>query len=359
MLYVKASTNTILYCVLIEFPEQDIDAWLGVLDVANQNWAGLTPGVDVDWGRAVDQHTVELYRRLRKAIVDAVLTRQEPVPNLKYIKPVVIAMWNREKVGVDVVSRLLKNVQLQNENFGPQPYLYDRYTKLLLLNSHRLHALLMIYSDLIDGKIRDFATYRARMNAVHLSFRQSVGNVGKALAIQRPIDDVEMTDSGGIHVGQTFTSPPDRLKFFESKAGAELRMDKGQDHHRIDTGMSRWCALCDESVTLEGKEPAHIGSKSDYACLECGYVVLCKKQKWSKNKIFGVDDRTDYRHDVKMQQDKNDKTKLDDRISCWEIWHTVLEINAMHKKLTRPALVTNHCNTYLYVTRIQLAVFMM
>ena len=44
------------------------------------------------WGRAVDVQTVHMYRNLRKAIVKWTIDSKEPIPEMKYIKPSLVAV---------------------------------------------------------------------------------------------------------------------------------------------------------------------------------------------------------------------------------------------------------------------------
>ena len=53
------------------------------------------------WGRAVDVQTVHMYRNLRKAIVKWTIDSKEPIPEMKYIKPSLVAVWNSDKYNID------------------------------------------------------------------------------------------------------------------------------------------------------------------------------------------------------------------------------------------------------------------
>ena len=305
----------------------------------------LPEGDDVAWGGAVDQQTVHMYQQLRKAVVDFVLTTRKPVPHLKYLKPLLIAIWNREKIGVDVVSRLLKNVQLQNERFGPQHYLFDRYLKLILLNCHRLHGLLMIYDEVKSGRIHKFQQYKTRMNEVHESFQQFIWQVGKALVDKRAHSATGAQTpppsafAAEIKVYKSFSNPKQRRAHFDDEDGSALRIGKSTEHHQLASSAD-WCALCSASVHVRGVDPDHIGSKSNYSCLECGYVTLCRQQKFSRRKVFSGVRHASYEWEKGDVKAKNAKATAQsgDRISCWEIWHTLPEVVTFHENLMHDAI---------------------
>ena len=61
---------------------------------------------------------------------------KHPFPPAKHLVPTIVAMWNGFKGGIDVYSRLLKNVQSDHKKLGPKCFVIFRLIKSLLLNAH-------------------------------------------------------------------------------------------------------------------------------------------------------------------------------------------------------------------------------
>ena len=170
--------------------------------------------------------------------------------------------------------------------------------------------------------------------------------MGKALRDKVAPDVATATgtlDQGNIVVHSSFTSPVKRLEYFNGPLGTSLRIGNADTHHRVDMNLRslRWCALCDQSVSFQGDNSTrHVGSKSSYACLECGNVVLCKQAKFSQEKIVSETQLDSYLFDGKK----------DDSISCWDIWHTSANLQLLHDRLVRQPVVclrsihSRHCS---------------
>jgi hypothetical protein len=170
---------------MIEFDDEIIQAWQSILLAISTEWEGmceeqLNSLPATAFKQAVDLDTVNMTKKLREAL--AILATHEAIPVLRYLKPLLIAVWNMVKVGVDVQSRMLKHLQVTFECFAPDQYFFDRYLKHYFLNCHRLQGVLRVYSEMRDGKIRNFYHYRKRMNRLTKSIKHQVGKMGKQLS---------------------------------------------------------------------------------------------------------------------------------------------------------------------------------
>lgn len=306
-------------------------AWAQALEHIDHNW-GQTISPDITaWGTAVDYNTVSLYKQLRQSIISEVERTGEPVPAVKYIKPTIIAMWNKEKPGVDVKTRQLKHVQVPNESQSPQQYFFDRYLKMVLLNVHALAGAVRIYPDVRDEKIKSFHQYRARMASHQGAAQDFMARVGLHVAKQLRNSGEVVPEHDGKFVPDTFKQHEPRLVYFSKQEPREHRLTGV--HRRIELD-SASCALCSgtfEYKELKGSVAQKAGGRSKFACLECGNVHLCKDSRYSIRELSeaGILDAKNSSDDKDASAEKHQ----DQTVSCWTLWHTQRQVQGIHEFL--------------------------
>jgi hypothetical protein len=341
VIYTVASPSGHLHSLYITFAEDLCVAWIKLLERLHTRWGTETPEAMDDWGRAVDAHTVDMSKKLRAAMVEFVARTGMPLPVLRYVKPLLIGTWNQEKVGVDVRTRELKNVQVANESLGPQLYFFDRYFKMIMLNIHRLLAIAKAYVAIQGGKIKSFPQFRAYMHAQQGCFQDFMGRVGEKLSVRFRISTDSAPVAPTAFVPQLFRDTKNRRAYYDSGEPLKHRLQGNGHHRRLDmeaVGKThQWCALCSGSfdATDQGKsESERLGHRSQFACIECGEgtgsvsgtVYLCKDRHFSLTALreAGVMDTPTAAvrgHEL-------------DKVNCWTLWHSAPNLTDLHSHMT-------------------------
>ena len=306
VLYVKASRHRILQVVVLEFTDELKNEWLSVIKKMRSEygqWEEALPDVRV-WGRAVDTQTVSAHLKLRTAL-EAYSRRFGPIDDLKYIKPTVVAMWNRVKVGVDTVSRMLKNIQINHEHLTPHTYFFDRILKLYLLNCHRLVSLLKIHDELKNNKIKTIHQFNDRKKKAQGSFQIALLTLARDL--RKTYDDAgtpQRPKTSELKLDPALKTRQQKLRWFRTTKGKEYR---SSDTHRqgVNTKDARFkCFLCGghSKVNIDEKTYYYeFGVSTMFNCVDCE-VPLChaKNIQWEGKTV-----------------------------SCFDLWHRDFELNAI------------------------------
>lgn len=146
-LYVAASTQRILYAVLVSFDDNMILAYKEAISygLAQISLEFIKRIPIEDLGYAVDQQTISCWRKLSEAILDENqrrrLSREAMLSPAHAILPSAVSLWNNVKGGQDVVSRILKNVKVDFRSLTPRAFIWFRLVLLSLMNSHLIYRL--------------------------------------------------------------------------------------------------------------------------------------------------------------------------------------------------------------------------
>ena len=74
-------------------------------------------------GYVVDEACIHLHLCLSRSLWTIVVKHGKPLPPGQHLIPTIVAYWNRDKGGVDVLSRFLKHVKIHFGRVSP-PVVY-------------------------------------------------------------------------------------------------------------------------------------------------------------------------------------------------------------------------------------------
>ncbi len=113
---------------------------------------------NVNLHHAVDIPTIMFWRKMSRKLFNLNLDERFRLKPAHDIVPYVVCLWNKCKGGQDVVSRQLKNVQVNFRSLKPRAYIIIRQLLIQLFNEH-----------LVD-RICNFAAKRVRENKLKFSY---------------------------------------------------------------------------------------------------------------------------------------------------------------------------------------------
>lgn len=177
-MYVTASMTEILQVVVVHFSQPALACYGHLLTTVASNTLSWVygdqpmPELPPDLGHAVDKDTIlttlELWRALDREAARGVL------PPATHILPRAASVWNSLKGGVDVYSRIHKNVKIDFSSLPPRTYMFLRQIFSLLQNAHIVTRLIALHS-----KMPQLQTLQQFNNAKkkECSFRVSLGRL--------------------------------------------------------------------------------------------------------------------------------------------------------------------------------------
>ena len=312
VMYVKATMSDIVQIVIVTFPEYHRAAWETVLEYAMTRFCtDLSSQTIHDWGRAVDANSVDMHYNLRKAMVEWARSNGA-IPITRYVKPTIIANWNRMKTAVDTVSRFLANIELSPKS-GPDEYLWDRFLKLIMLASVKLFCVVTLKSAINDGTIKTMYQLNDRRNRIFGNFKLAVGSLGKLLSAEYASKKQQSPINLVLSNSLKNADPKAKRAWFGSKEGQLFRADTSSAHEAAAQDQREYCCLCSANFSVkierDGKmlvKKRHVGAKPFYKCSRC-LVFLCRK---------------------KTHEHEGEK------YSCYDFWHMLSDFNDWRVKYT-------------------------
>ena len=100
----------------------------------------------------------------------------------RYIKPAIIGSWNLWKIGVDTISRLIKNVEVYQEHLQGQQRVFLRYKDTVLVFCFRIFQIIQSYEWIQSDECIDLKQLRLHVNRQGGSFGDFVWRYTKELA---------------------------------------------------------------------------------------------------------------------------------------------------------------------------------
>ena len=87
-------------------------------------------------GYHIDKDAIEIQFGLWKQLNKIVYERKRPFPRCTQIVPRAVANWNKKKVFVDVLSRLLSHIKIPFKKANPVLQITMRYLLYMIANGH-------------------------------------------------------------------------------------------------------------------------------------------------------------------------------------------------------------------------------
>lgn len=271
-------------------------------------------------GWACDEDTFWLSVALWKALIQLV-NLDGPIQPLKRILPAIIAAWNRLKGGVDVFSRLLKNVKSEHEHqkFHATFILRCQFTELL--NIHGLARGFVLVDEINQGK--NFKTYKDLkkfLNKMCSSHRfmekyykavKRITRTNQGVRRQREDDEEEV----GPYIQRSKKSYNKASSIPSPNPNSNVR------GHRETFGASqKRCIMCCEHCSRGRDVHYRQGHRTRYGCVSCEVTfqkeVARKENPMAVKRInFNtVDGVLPLCHRVRFES-------AGDNRSCFEIYH--------------------------------------
>ena len=152
IMFVVGTQSKIVYIVLACFKQEDIQKYYDIMNIMKVNHLDWFHDdiknypKDLEFKHAVDNHTVQLWRKLGEALRDLFDENGDLRPAHE-IKPYIVVLWNLLKGGQDVMSRMLTDVKIDFKNLSPRCYVFMRQIKTQLLNIHHILHLITLFES--------------------------------------------------------------------------------------------------------------------------------------------------------------------------------------------------------------------
>ena len=217
------------------------------------------------------------------------------------IIPHAVTLWNRCKGGQDVVSRQLKNVQINFRQMKPRTYILIRQVMTQLLNAHLVYRIMDYvgkqlgdnYKDVTYDRLKDILNETSTFQYT-LSLMFKLCNIENFRFIDLVVKKEENENNEDENNDENVRLPKrNRLRFFNSKPGTNIRFKgtNATDHMQISYNRTN-CLLC--------------GSETTVRCSTCE-INLCKN-KFGK-KLMTCFEKFHCQTILKFSPRKNKKTK--------------------------------------------------
>ena len=153
--YVTASLTEILRVVHVQVTDEFRYDYRQCMTICKDRYMGFIYGGEplpqnCVVGHCKDEQTFISTLKLWRAMNALVEQRGRPLPRGKHILPSLVALWNRIKGGVDVYSRMLKNVKSVHHCMPPGAAIWLRMLMTMVYNGHQSYLLLQSYNYLMN-----------------------------------------------------------------------------------------------------------------------------------------------------------------------------------------------------------------
>jgi hypothetical protein len=204
----------------------------------------------------------------------------------------------------------------------------------------------------VDESVRlslsTLSMHAAQLHSKQGSFQDFMGDMGKALASTQDskVDDGKVDEdlTAPAQASPTFSTQHRRLAHFSSTLGVEQRAQRSGGHRMLYGDNLQWCTVCAGTFQTELKKGSrHAGSRTHFACLDCGEVKLCKQRVHRLGDIITAG-FTLLHEEHKASDADDDDDSTEDRhnkmVSCWDLWHSVVDVGGLQEFLFRQAKTT-------------------
>jgi hypothetical protein len=115
---------------------------------------------------AVDAYTIGKALDLWGAINNVVKKRGRPLPPGRMLLPTVIAVWNRNKDPIDVISRFMKNCHALHSKLPPLANIWLRLLMSRVYSAYQSFALSRLVSLLLSDDCTVYSRFQAHQNCM-------------------------------------------------------------------------------------------------------------------------------------------------------------------------------------------------
>lgn len=268
VMFVVASSSTIIYSFIVEFDLVDLETYVGMMErVCQQNISAFRDARSqlndnqVDFGHAVDAHTIHTWQKLSSAIIQIHTPADAESPNRRLppahdVLPYAVSLWNHVKGGQDVCSRILKNVKVDFRGLTPRAYILIRFIMTALMNAHLLARLLRAEDEL--GRFTTYVSLKQFLNR-QSSFWDSLRNMilgddqwEPSCRMRNWNQQDQSSEPNEIALrrsssGSVQASKRNVLSWLNAE-GRNVRLDTSKNHI-IGSRNSRTCPLCKARTT--------------------------------------------------------------------------------------------------------------
>ena len=289
VLYIMASPTRILQCISVSISETLRLKYCEILTGLQREHFGWTTDIDrspnsavpefpnIEWGFLRSRECLVLNFGLWRSLNREITRRGKPLPPAKYIRPKIIAAWNKMKGGVDVYSAVLSHCKVDVAQLHPRARIMLHNIMTLILNCHYAWRLLQVEDSLLScssfwrfrEKLKSSMSFdRFLWNAVHENF----SIVERSLPTEPNLDPEFSKDL-------SLRKKRRRSKaYFNSEEGREERQSGAHVPRKISSKNARYCRYCsmttNERQTGGGRVIKRTGRRARTECSKC-LVTLC------------------------------------------------------------------------------------
>ena len=222
---------------------------------------------DFDFGHAIDNDTLVLWKKLANAImaemrarnIDPTRTSLKPAHDLV---PFVVSLWNHLKGGEDVFGRILKDCKIDfRSSLNPFVYFCIRFIMVQFVNAHMVFR---IHSFSEAGVVAEATSYyrlKQRLNEFLSLFKAFLARVCEEWVVPSADDESNVESPPASNAGDQPQDPDGnrytvvdgiaipkrgRIEFFDA-LGRSIRLE--EKHTRLSGEKARRCLLCDIKTT--------------------------------------------------------------------------------------------------------------
>jgi len=208
-------------------------------------------------GYQVYKDCIDLHLGLSSSLWTTIIQKGKPLPPGKHLIPSIVAYWNRNKGGVDVLSRYLKNVKIPLGRVSPRVVYVIRMIFMLIFSgfqAYKLHNGLEEIQQASNYLVLKQSWARAT------SFKSSLGVIGHGFFLPgAAVTVIDDTPSATLDLGQVRTLVNSvhsyrKKRFRDDGRLAAIRLDTTLRHEHVligkhrETGkqIARKCQLCED-----------------------------------------------------------------------------------------------------------------
>ena len=334
--YTWASTTSIIQVVHCVFSDQVISDYVESIDQFNEQymkWVYADSSYNFldtkalpfqAYGHAVDAYTVKSNLRIWKeysrfsVAYRSVNNEDIPPPPARLFLPTLNAFWNKNKGGIDVYSRLLKNLAARHMKLSPSGLIFLRTMKTIVYNCYAtlrlVHACEGVMKTLNGVNVIKFDTFRQIRKSMkqYQSFEifgfhlaDAINKLYKCNAQSRPVENSDKKKKYKIKT--TVVGEPKELSAgLQHKATRKQRdSTHAQEEDLSSYGPRAPCAICCSLTTTP--HTRRKGFNTYWTCTTCNLDFCLKKRFFVSTTGELVDPHP------------NEPSN----INCWDIHHSL------------------------------------
>lgn len=291
---------------------------------------------------AIDGHTYRQAFFLREKIISQAKMPEGPYLPARAIIPAVVDYWNNQKGGVDVVTRLVDNINPMHAKLNMFGRVYLRTFCTMVMNSHLATRLWNVQNDIfpfkINQKFESYTQFKDRLNSrstLNDFLDEAITNFDEWMKIREISTPIDSNNSQAIEVEsivQVNNSDPGTGSYYTRNLWNKGEMSSYRKHirqsnHKSNSEDSGRCIVCCEHCFREASaDPAdkenagkthkyRLGHRTTKCCFPCAnFCEDTKSRKSGITRSTNEDVRPIYLCEVRRFKD--------DPRTCFEIHHS-------------------------------------